>query len=46
MKIDVEGFETAVIRGTQATISRCKPIRFVEASTLDALESLTKQKKQ
>lgn len=36
LKIDVEGHELAVLRGAEATITRCRPIVFVESEARHA----------
>lgn len=40
MKIDVEGFEEAVLRGGVNTISRCRPIMYIEDDRVDRSASL------
>jgi len=40
IKLDVEGFEELVLRGGAETISRCKPIIYLEADRQEKLTSL------
>lgn len=42
MKIDVEGFEEKVLRGAVETISRCKPIMYIEDDRVENSASLRK----
>ncbi len=40
IKIDVEGYETEVIRGMSSTLQRCRPIVFVEVHALELEEEV------
>lgn len=40
IKVDVEGMESAVLRGAAATISRCRPLIYVENDREDASREL------
>jgi FkbM family methyltransferase len=42
IKIDVEGFEEEVLRGGVETITRCKPVMYIEDDRLDKSASLRK----
>ena len=46
MKIDVEGFEEAVLRGGTELISRCKPIMYIEDDRREKSESLHRYLKE
>jgi hypothetical protein len=40
MKIDVEGMEEDVLRGSEAMIRECKPVMYIENDRQDKAESL------
>jgi hypothetical protein len=42
IKIDVEGYEYEVLQGAQATISRCRPIMYIEDDRAEKSRALRK----